>query len=79
MREYGVIKKYWHSPRGYGFIGCEGGPDLFFHVSELAPGAEDSIRVGVGVEFEVTQDGRGRWQAAKVTLQGAGVEVQPEI
>ena len=66
MLEVGFIKRYWPSPRGYGFIKREGCPDVFFHVSELEAGAEEAIREGMRVEFTYTTDPRGRLQATSV-------------
>ena len=47
----GTIRKL--SERGYGFIKCEtGGPDIFFHASAMAEGAEfDELVEGQKVEF----------------------------
>src|ERR1035437_3267838 len=66
MLEVGFIKRYWPSPRGYGFIKREGCPDVFFRVSELEAGAEEAIREGMRVEFTYTTDPRGRLQATSV-------------
>ena len=68
MLERGIIKTYLRE-KGFGFIGREGCPDLFFHVSECEPGAAELIQPGVAVEFSVTVDRRGRLQAASVVLQ----------
>jgi len=67
MRERGVIKNFMPE-RGFGFIGRPRCPDLFFHVSECEAGPVETIQPGVVVEFTVTEDRRGRLQAARVEL-----------
>jgi cold shock CspA family protein len=48
-------------PNGFGFIvPDEGGPDLFFHVRDLARGTDENLAVeGAGVRYEVRQGDRG--------------------
>ena len=58
--------------RGFGFIGSEGGGDLFFYQTALQ-GADygvdfNSLRVGQEVEFEIGKGRDGRPQAINVRL-----------
>jgi CspA family cold shock protein len=49
---------HWLSPRkGFGYIRCEGGKDIFVHQTAIPFGA--SINEGDGVEFEQEESDRG--------------------
>jgi len=50
--------------RGFGFVRCEDGAEVFFHHSSLAPGVFDTIQDGQEMEFEIETDARGRGQRA---------------
>lgn len=55
--------------RGFGFVSTQGGKEIFFHHSTLAPGVFDSLREGQELEFEIENDARGRGErAANVRL-----------
>ena len=70
----GTIKKLMD--RGFGFIKGEEEGDLFFHRNDMDGVEFESLREGQEVEFEKSQDSRGRPQAVKVRL--AEVEVKEE-
>ena len=54
---------------GFGFVRTENGSEIFFHHSTLPPGTFDTLREGQEVEFDITNDPRGRGQrAANVRL-----------
>jgi CspA family cold shock protein len=49
------IVKFWHGPRGYGFLSRDDGlPDIFAHISEV-PDAFDELAPGQRVEFEIVE------------------------
>ncbi len=57
--------KWFNKEKGYGFIECDDGGDVFVHYSAIQ---EDGFKVlveGQRVEFEITQGTRGP-QAANV-------------
>ncbi|MFC2003909.1 cold-shock protein [Chloroflexota bacterium] len=54
--------------RGYGFIKREEEKDLFFHRNEIEGVEFSRLRAGQEVEFETSQDSKGRPQAVKVRL-----------
>jgi len=47
----------WLSGRGYGFIKCEDGKEIFVHNSDIQ--GKSMLREGEKVEFEVTDTDRG--------------------
>ncbi len=53
----------WLDGRGYGFIKCEDGKEIFVHNSDIQ--GKSSLREGEKVEFEVTDTDRGQ-RAVKV-------------
>ena len=60
----GVVK-WFNNAKGYGFLGREGGPDVFVHYSAITTNGYKSLQEGDKVEFEVVQGQKGP-QAAKV-------------
>ena len=55
--------------RGFGFIGVEGGRDVFFHASDCVSSFNDFLGEGDAVEFELTES-KGRHRAIKVRKIG---------
>ena len=49
--------KFFDAQKGYGFLTCEGGTDLFVHYSNIAGSGYRSLEQGQQVEFEI---GAGR-------------------
>ena len=60
----GTIEKLVRE-RGFGFIKCNGGPDLFFHCSQVNRTAFESMREGQSVAFQVNLGHHG-FQAVNV-------------
>jgi CspA family cold shock protein len=50
---YGTIKSI--SERGFGFIGQEGGPDVYFHATTVGPEVFERMRVEQPVKFELVK------------------------
>ena len=63
-RLIGVVK-WFNNAKGYGFIGREGGPDVFVHYSAITVEGYKSLQEGDQVEFEIAQGQKGP-QAANV-------------
>ena len=63
-RMQGTVK-WFNNAKGYGFIGREGGPDVFVHYSAITAEGYKSLQEGDQVEFEITQGPKGP-QAANV-------------
>jgi cold shock protein len=62
----GVVK-WFSATKGYGFIGREGGEDVFVHFSAIDMDGYRRLKEGQKVEFSVEQGEKG--------LQAAGVKV----
>jgi CspA family cold shock protein len=66
-RIVGTIKWY-NTAKGYGFIGCEGGDDVFVHFSSIKMDGHRRLEKGQQVEFSVEESPKGL-QAASVVLR----------
>ena len=64
MKVTGQVK-WFNSAKGYGFIGREGGADVFVHYSAISGEGYRSLQEGDTVEFEIVQGHKGP-QAAEV-------------
>lgn len=64
MKVTGQVK-WFNNAKGYGFIGREGGADVFVHYSAIAGDGYRSLQEGDTVEFEIVQGQKGP-QAADV-------------
>ena len=58
--------KWFNNAKGYGFIGYEGGADVFVHYSAIGAEGYKSLQEGDQVEFEIVQGQKGP-QAANVS------------
>lgn len=58
--------KWFNNAKGFGFIGHDGGADVFVHYSAIASDGYKSLQEGDAVEFEIIQGQKGP-QAANVT------------
>ena len=63
----GVVK-WFNNAKGYGFIGHDGGADVFVHYSAIAEDGYKTLAEGDEVEFEIVQGQKGP-QAAEVVKQ----------
>ena len=52
--------KWFNNAKGYGFIGRDGGPDVFCHYSSIIQdNGYKSLKEGEHVEFDVIQGDKG--------------------
>ena len=59
--------KWFDSKKGYGFITCEDGKEVFVHFSGIVKEGFKSLTEGQVVEFEIGQGAKGE-QAMNVTV-----------
>ena len=57
--------KWFDNKKGYGFIGRDGGPDVFVHYTAIVGEGYKTLNEGDTVEFEMVQGPKGP-QAANV-------------
>lgn len=62
----GVVK-WFNASKGYGFIGYDGGADVFVHFSAIEADGYRTLKEGQQVEFSIEQGPKGL-QATKVTM-----------
>lgn len=62
----GVVK-WFNNSKGFGFIECEGSPDVFVHHSVIQADGFRSLQEGQKVSFEVVQGEKGP-QASNVVV-----------
>ncbi len=60
--------KWYNTKKGYGFIGREGGDDVFVHFSSINMNGHQRLEKGQQVEFTVVENPKGL-QAASVTVR----------
>jgi cold shock CspA family protein len=70
---YGYVKTL--SDRGFGFIGQEGGPDVYFHASILAPEEFARIRPDQPVMFQLAKRDPNEKPVEKKGLRAAIVKL----
>ncbi len=66
MRNQGKVK-WFNEAKGYGFIECEEGGDIFVHYTAIEGEGFRTLKEGQEVEFEVRESDKGL-QAARVTV-----------
>ncbi len=62
--------KWFNAAKGYGFIEQEAGNDIFVHYSAISDDGFKTLNEGERVEFEVSQNDKGKDQAVNVTRLG---------
>ena len=66
MSQYKGVVKWFNNAKGYGFLGRDGGDDVFVHYSSIQLDGYKSLKEGEPVEFDIIQGEKGP-QADKVS------------
>ena len=75
MAQYSGTVKWFNNAKGYGFLGHEGGADVFVHYSSIQLDGYKTLKEGDEVEFDIIQGEKGP-QADKVTRVGVSAPVE---
>jgi CspA family cold shock protein len=60
--------KWFNNGKGYGFLGHDGGPDVFVHYSAISLDGYKTLKQGDAIEFEIAQGTQGP-QAENVVVK----------
>lgn len=71
MSQYSGPVRWFNNAKGYGFLGRDGGPDVFVHYSAIQSDGYKTLKEGDVVEYDVVQGMAGRPQADHVRRVGA--------
>lgn len=60
MSKYTGIVKWYSTEKGYGFISCNEGNDVFVHHSQVKEkGAEKDLHEGESISFDIQEGNKG--------------------
>jgi CspA family cold shock protein len=68
MGQYKGTVKWFNNVKGYGFLGYDGGNDVFVHFSSIQKDGYKSLKEGEEVVFDIVQGVKGP-QADRVVRQ----------
>jgi CspA family cold shock protein len=70
MAQYTGVVKWFNNAKGFGFLGREGGPDVFCHYSSIRIDGYKTLKEGDPVDFDIIAGEKGP-QADQVTRLSA--------
>jgi CspA family cold shock protein len=59
MAQFAGTVRWFNNAKGYGFLGRDGGTDVFVHYSSIQNDGYKSLKEGEPVEFDVIQGAKG--------------------
>lgn len=59
MAQFQGPVRWFNNAKGYGFLGREGGPDVFVHFSAIQTDGYKSLKEGENVMYDVVQGDKG--------------------
>ncbi|SFS17298.1 cold-shock DNA-binding protein family [Granulicella pectinivorans] len=69
MSQYSGEVKWFNNAKGYGFLGRDGGPDVFVHYSSIQLDGYKTLKEGDKVGFDIIQGSKGPQADQVVRLQ----------
>ena len=75
MAQYKGTVKWFNNAKGYGFLGREGGADVFVHYSSIQVDGYKSLKEGDEVEFDIIEGSKGPQADQVVRLRDATSEI----
>jgi CspA family cold shock protein len=79
MAQYTGIVKWFSNAKGFGFLGHEGGPDVFVHFSSIQLVGYKSLKEGDSVEFDILQGEQGLQADNVRRLDAGGTHALPKL
>jgi CspA family cold shock protein len=77
MAQYTGIVKWFNNAKGFGFLGREGGPDVFVHYSSIQSDGYKSLKEGDEVEFDIIEGSKGQQADQVVRIKPATAQPVP--
>ena len=78
MAQFRGLVKWFNNAKGFGFLGREGGQDVFVHYSSIQLEGYKTLKEGDEVDYDIIQGSQGP-QADKVTrIPTGGVQCKPK-
>ena len=74
LAQYKGTVKWFNNAKGYGFLGREGGADVFVHYSSIQIDGYKSLKEGDEVEFDIIQGSKGPQADQVVRLRDASAQ-----
>jgi CspA family cold shock protein len=73
MPQYEGPVRWFDNAKGYGFLGRDGGPDVFVHYSAIQSDGYKTLKEGDRVEYDVIQGEKGPQadHVRRLRLEGA--------
>jgi cold shock protein len=71
LAQYKGTVKWFNNAKGYGFLGREGGADVFVHYSSIQSDGYKSLKEGDEVEFDIIEGSKGPQADQVVRLKDA--------
>ena len=78
MAQYRGVVKWFNNAKGYGFLGRDGGADVFVHYSSIQGDGYKSLKEGDEVEFDIIQGAKGPQADLVVRVKEAVAETVPQ-
>jgi CspA family cold shock protein len=72
LAQYKGTVKWFNNAKGYGFLGREGGADVFVHYSSIQIDGYKSLKEGDEVEFDIIEGAKGPQADQVVRLKDVG-------